>query len=145
MAKKLKSSLPTLADKVRKEMNTGTVATVKPRVRRVISEQLKEARPDFTDPAVRTKGRGNRGRKLSDEIRLVLKQKCKIVRKNGKYYTGTRFQQAAEAFVEEMEAGNFPFFKEFMERDEGKVATTVNLNDVPVKMYDAPTTGKNSP
>lgn len=114
----------------KREMNTGTVATVKQRTKRVMSAAFRESIP-AKDTLSR---KGVRGRTLMQEVKQVLAERCKITRRNGKSYTSDRFHQVAVGIVESMEDKEFPFIKEFFERDEGKVTQPVEV-DVPVKMY----------
>jgi hypothetical protein len=56
-----------------------------------------------------------------------------------------RFDDAAEAFVRQMEAGNFQFHKEFIDREEGKVTQKIDFG-VTTKLYvGMPTEGEDAP
>lgn len=129
--------------KFKREMNTGPVATVKQRTKRVMSEALRESVPENFGKGSR---RGVRGRTLTQEMKKILGERCKITRKNGKSYVSDRFHQVALGVVENMEAGEFSFIKEFLERDEGKVTQPVDV-DVPTKLYgrNVPLDGDDAP
>lgn len=134
-----------LSKRFMKEVNTGPVETVKVRATRVLDsalpvkrcngKNLESAQPG--EVKVNNTG-GVRGRSMLNEIRTILKERCELELKDGKKVVSTRFHMAAEAFVSKMEAGEFPFFKEFLEREEGKVPTRVAGHDGgPIKMYAA--------
>lgn len=56
-----------------------------------------------------------------------------------------RFDDAAEAFARQMEAGNFQFHKEFIDREEGKVTQKIDFG-ITTKLYvGMPTEGEDAP
>lgn len=83
------------------------------------------------------------GKRLLTRIREVLKERSTNPRKKGR----TRFDDVAEAFVKEMEKGTFIHTKEFIDREEGKVPTTVqNPDGSNIKMYvGVPIDGEDAP
>jgi hypothetical protein len=81
-----------------------------------------------------------KGKRLSTRIMELLNERS--VTPGG---SGTRLDDAAEAFVRQLELGSLPHFKEILDRTEGKVTQTVDL-EVSVKQYiDTPTEGPDAP
>jgi len=83
-----------------------------------------------------------KGKRMTTRISEILQMKS--LKKNGKFET--RFDDAADAYVRQMERGSLPHFKEYLERTEGKVTQGIDLN-VPVKQYEegTPTEGEDAP
>lgn len=76
---------------------------------------------------------GNRGKRLLTQIKELLRMKS-LNPKAGK--GDTRLTEAADAFVRAMELGSFPHLKEFIEREEGKVAQKIsNADGSNIKLY----------
>jgi hypothetical protein len=79
-----------------------------------------------------------RGRTLFKQVQMILQERCEVELVNGKRIASDRLYKAALAFVKKMEDGEFPFHKEFLDREEGKVPTRVAGHDGgPIKMYAA--------
>lgn len=87
------------------------------------------------------------GKRLMTRIKEVLGERSlRDDPETGGKCINTRFDDVADAFVRQMEGGNFQHVKEFLERDEGKVTEKIALVDDAVKMYvDTPTEGPDAP
>lgn len=100
---------------------------VKVRVKRVLNAGLRESVPEADTLA---QSRGEPKKTFLSLVRQVLKQKIEY--EDGRVME--RQQRAAEVFVEQMEEGEFPFFKELIEREEGKVTQPVQ-HEIAQKAY----------
>lgn len=58
----------------------------------------------------------------------------------------SRFDDVADAYVRQMEVGNFQHLHEYIEREEGKVKQTIDLTGDAIKLYvNTPTEGPDAP
>lgn len=103
---------------------------VKVRVKRVLNAGLREAVPTANGVDTLAQSRGEPKKTFLSLVRQVLKQKIEY--EDGRVME--RQQRAAEVFVEQMEEGEFPFFKELIEREEGKVTQPVQ-HEIAQKAY----------
>lgn len=63
------------------------------------------------------------GKRLLTRVKELLAELSKIRSKNPDGTPNTRFDDAADAFVQKMEEGSFIHLKEYIDREEGKVPT----------------------
>ncbi len=77
--------------------------------------------------------RANKGKQtLLARVREMLRERCK----NSDGKTVTRFDLAADAFIQAMTNGSFHHLKEFIEREEGKVPVRhAGADGETLKMY----------
>lgn len=101
---------------------------VKERLTKVINAGLREAAAEPGEDRFK-KTRGNPQKRF---LSLVRKAMQRPIMHRGRLVS--RYEAAAEVFVEQTLLGEFPFHKELMERDEGKVTQPVSA-DVAVKHY----------
>lgn len=88
------------------------------------------------------------GKRLLTRIREILSERS--LRKDPvtkELLPNTRFDDVADAFVQQMEAGNFQHTKEFIEREEGKVRQDLGIIDArKLKLYEnVPVDGPEAP
>jgi hypothetical protein len=132
MAKSVKSPAKKIAKHITRTIKRGETG----KLRKLMPEAAKEAN-DYDG----LKGKAT-GTTLWASIKHVMKEKYKGDKQR------TNLQKAAEVFVDQMvEEKEFPFFKEFLERENGKVPVKVDFEGTVPKMYgkNVPTEGPNAP
>lgn len=85
------------------------------------------------------------GKRLLTRIREILCERSVQTDAQGNRKENPRFDDAAEAFVRQLEAGVFQFHKEFIEREEGSVPQVVVTEDMKKLYENVPTEGEQAP
>jgi hypothetical protein len=104
----------------------------------IVFPNLPEAmRKNMIKPGeVRGSDNAQKGKTLMSRIREILRQRSlKVDPESGTLTQNTRFDDVAEAFVQQMEGANFQHTREFIEREEGKTPDRVIMSEDAIKVY----------